>query len=154
MLIDLGITKPGRVWQVHNWYKRQVQIIAHTPGIPEEWLMRVLRLKPGQKRWLFQPVADEIRVAGRENFHTITLEDGWTMLKRIPDILDYKGAVPLASWLWLNATPETDGAIGARLGGVNRQRVRRWRALPVFDPLTGVRIRRRRGNPEMTPCIE
>lgn len=60
---------------------------------------------------------------------------------------DYAGPAPLATQLELMNDPRSDVAIGQALGGVCRQKVRRWRTRQVFCPLTGVRLVAPRGVP-------
>lgn len=87
--------------------------------------------------------AEARRVA--ENVASLEPDDGWAMMKAVKDLPAYRGAMPLYSSLWLQATPLMDHEVAALLG-VSVARVKGWRATMVFDPLTGGRVRARLGN--------
>jgi hypothetical protein len=124
-------------WEGHE---REVLILALTPGIPFEWIIKVTRMGSVRKaalRRMIEAVTTEDHAKAEENAASITEQDGFRMLKVIPH--DYRGAIPLYAQLWLQSTPQTDAEV-ARILGVKRERVCRWRNTNNFDPLTGVRI--------------
>lgn len=121
-----------------DWSDRfQVLILAHTPGIPLEWIYAALDLGWRRRRKLRALIASSVNgdflEAGRSNADSVEDGDGWKMLKVVCP--DYSGPVPLWSQLELQNDRRTDAAI-AKLLGVDRKKVWRWRTNTVFDPLT------------------
>jgi hypothetical protein len=125
------------------WHPDEVIILALTPGIPVEWIYAALRLGPKRRRRLRDMMdGASCHELALENAASIVEGDGWRMIEAVCP--GYSGAAPLYTQLELRNDHRSDAAI-ARVLGVDRQKVRRWRVNPVFDPLTGVRLRPNRG---------
>lgn len=124
----------------------ELYVLAATPGLPAEWFYAVFNWgRPWRRR--FQYIRDNAKFEdGAENAATIVEGDGWCMLKAIPDLARYAKAIPLWTQLELLDDPRNDCVL-ARALGVDRQKVRRWRKKPVFDPLTANRLVPNRGTP-------
>lgn len=121
-------------------------VLAHTPGMPLEWIYAALRLGRGRRR-TFRKMIDaankaEFERLGAENAQSAEPGEGLKMPEAVCP--GYAGAVPLYSQLDLRADPRSDGAIASEFG-VSRFQVMRWRTRPVFCPLTGVRLIPMRG---------
>src|SRR6478735_5671579 len=119
--------------------------LAATPGMPVEWLYAVFDWTPEWRR-RFNRIRGNPYYAeeGRRNAATIVQGDGFRMLRALRDVAGYSGAVPLWTQFELQRDPRSDCAL-ARMLGVNRQKLRRWRVNAVFDPLTFKRLRPNRG---------
>lgn len=127
----------------------EVLILAHTPGVPLEWIYAAMDLGE-RKRARLRKLIDATQTGefpglGVENAASANEADGWRMLEVVGP--KYAGAVPLWSKLALCNDQRSAVAI-AQVLGVNEKKVRRWRKNHVFDPLTGVRLIPNRG----TPC--
>jgi hypothetical protein len=129
-----------------EWDPVQALVLAHTPGIPLEWLYAALGIKKRRRAKLIQMIADspdgEFPMLGLENAASVTHADGWKMLEVVCP--GYSGPVALMSQMALRNDRRPD-AIVAQVLGVDRKKVWRWRNNAVFDPLTGVRLVPSRG---------
>lgn len=157
MHYDCGITSDDpfsdpRFRAIHGGWRRgldalvlgQLLTLAATPGIPIEWLYAVFDWTPEWRRRFRRLNRSNFAEDGRRNAATIVQGDGFRMLRALGDMARYGGAVPLWTQLELQQDPRNDCAL-ARAFRVNRQKLRRWRVKPVFDPLTGERVLPNRG---------
>jgi hypothetical protein len=137
---DCGLTGVGEL----NEYEKLV--LAHTPGIPLEWIYAALRMPRYQRTRLAEQIdaADSATFAelGAANAETVVEGDGWKMLVAVCP--GYAGAVPMWSQVELRLNSKSDQAVAEALG-VRRRTVQRWRTKAVFCPLTGVRLIKNRG---------
>jgi hypothetical protein len=117
--------------------QRELVILAHTPGVPLEWLYGVFRWSH-QRRAQVNAMIDGVDYSklGRANSWTVAAGDGFKM---IVAALPCAGAAPWATQIELSVDPRSDAAIGRALCA-DRQVVRRWRTNLTFCPLTGVRV--------------
>jgi hypothetical protein len=135
--------------------KDELLVLGMTRGIPQEWLYAVFQWTPVWrtrfKRILLD--ADHARYLDHasENEASVVPGDGIRMIRLAGP--HYAGAAPLWTQLDLQNQLRSDETIAAELG-VNRQKVRRWRLNPVFDPVTGSRIRPNRGSSIALPARE
>lgn len=124
-----------------EWDRAALLVLAHTPGIPLEWIYHTAKLGWRRRRKLVEMIdasrEGEFPALGLENAASVVDGDGWKMLRVLPE--GYNGAVPLWSQLELQRDERSDQAIADVLG-VSRKKVQRWRTKAVFDPLTGVRL--------------
>jgi hypothetical protein len=129
-----------------EWDRVQALVLAHTPGVPIEWIYAGLGLGHVRRRHLRAMIAGsgegEWPEIGRANFASMEQGDGWRMIEAVCPA--YAGPAPLWTQLELRNDRRSDAEI-ARVLGVDRKKVWRWRVNAVFDPLTGVRIRPNRG---------
>lgn len=124
----------------------ELAVLALTPGIPFEWVCACARLGPVRRSRLKDAVTGpELRARGQANALSVVAGDGWRMLTAIPDRPAYRGAVPLYSQLELLADPRTNRAIASELR-MDHQKLRRWRVVQVFAPVSGQRLIGRRGS--------
>lgn len=140
MRADCGLTGVG----VHC--DDELLVLAHTPGIPREWIYAALGFQRHHRRRLADMInganSAELNDRGRENAMTVEAGDGWKMLQAV--VPDYAGAAPFWSQVELQLMARSNAVIGEILG-VNQQRVRRWRTNIVFEPLSGLRLINNRG---------
>lgn len=123
----------------------ELQIFAATPGLPIEWIYAVFEWTPKWRRLFNRHIRGErFAELGVQNAASVTEGDGFRMLRALPDLAGYAGAVPLWTQLELQNDRRNDCVLGRALG-VNRQKIRRWRANAVFDPLTFARVIPNRG---------
>lgn len=161
MQYDCGITKvddrftpePTLDSFFRGWQPGQditeLLVLVNTPGIPLQWVYAVLKLSNWYRAKLkaaSESVSDEIKALGVENAKTVVMGDGMRMLRLLDHRDGYNGQVPLWSTLELQADPRSDRAVAEELG-VRPGHVTSWRTSQVFDPLTGVRLKRPVGNP-------
>lgn len=137
------------------WTDRfEVAVLAHTPGVPVEWIYAAFGLEWRRRRSLLKLIAatdtEEYHELGRINAESVVPGDGWAMLVAVAP--KYAGAVPLAAQLELQGGTRSDGAVAEALG-VSRSKVQRWRTRSVFCPLTGVRLVPNRGTRVDVPKI-
>lgn len=129
-----------------EWDRLQALILAHTTGVPIEWIYAGLGLGRVRRKHLQDMIAGtqtgEWPDLGRSNANSVVPGDGWRMIEAVCP--RYAGPAPLWTQLELRNDRRSDAEI-ARVLGVDRQKVRRWRVNAVFDPLTGVRLRPNRG---------
>jgi hypothetical protein len=141
MLFDAGILD-----REPKWDQRHALVLAHTPGIPLEWIYAALRLGEVRRAQLVAMVRNtpdgEWRDYGLKNAESIVAGDGWKMLEAVCP--RYAGPAPLWSQFDLQNSRRSDAANAALLS-VNRKKVWRWRVNAIFDPLTGVRLVPNRG---------
>lgn len=134
------------------WDQVQALVLAHTPGVPLEWIYAALDIKEVRRRQLRTMVANSLDTEwaerGRENAQSVAPGDGFKMIEAVCPA--YAGPAPLWTQLELRNDRRSNAEIG-RVLGVHREKVRRWRVNAVFDPLTGVRIRPNRGV-KITDC--
>lgn len=128
---------------------RELLILAHTPGVPLEWIYAAIGFGARRRKKLVAKIdcgdVDFLRQyqdLGRENAASVQPGDGWKMLQAVCP--RYSGPVPLWSQLELQGDRRSDAAI-ARALGVDRKKVWRWRQNPVFHPLSGARLIPNRG---------
>lgn len=129
-----------------KWDPFEVLILAHTPGIPIEWIYAGLGLTQRRRKALRDMVTNshntDLPEAGQFNAASVVQGDGWAMLRAVCP--GYAGAAPLWSRIELQNDTRSNAAIAADLG-VDWQKVRRWQKNAVFCPLTGSRIVPNRG---------
>lgn len=141
MLYDCGINT-GKLW---DFYKRNIpedkqlefSILALTPGMPAEYLIRGMYLGGrGFEKSLV--IVDRLRSIAQplalENAASITMEDGYNMLLAVKR--PYRGCVPHWSSLALSATSRERGwqTLQTELR-VSAMAISRWRK-SKFHPLT------------------
>lgn len=137
----------GILWGMPQWEnQREVLILALTPGVPLEWIYKALGLEWRRRRRLRAMLAwsqsTDYPHLGLENAASVREGDGWMMLQVVCP--GYSGPAPLASQLELRNSARSDTE-NAKLLGVDRKKVWRWRSNPVFDPLSGARMIPNRG---------
>lgn len=129
-----------------EWDRAGLLVLAHTPGVPIEWIYAAARLGPRRRAKLRDLIhasqEGEFPILGLENAQSVEPGDGWTMLTAVCPY--YSGPVPIWSQMFLRADPRSDAEI-ARVLGVDRKKIWRWRSRSVFDPLTMVRLVPNRG---------
>lgn len=129
-----------------KWDQVQALILAHTPGVPLEWIYAALGIKEVRRRQL-RTMLENSRGTdwadrGRDNADSVVPGDGFRMIEAVCP--GYSGPAPLWTQLELRNDRRSNVEIG-RVLGVHREKVRRWRVNTVFDPLSGARIRPNRG---------
>ena len=129
-----------------RWNPDEALVLAFTPGIPLEWIYAAFRLGEKRRKMLRDMIdgadCDALADLGKANAASVVQGAGLKLIDAVCP--GYAGAAPLRTMIDLQADRRSDGAI-ARLLGVDRQKVRRWRTNHVFCPLTGVRVRPNRG---------
>lgn len=149
MLHDCGTTKPQPRCEpafravLRGWAAgedlTELMVLAHTPGIPRQWLYGVFEWTALWRRRfnvIFMSPTPEILAQGVLNAATVVQGDGLAMLAALGP---YHGQVPLWSTLDLQQDPRSDRVIAESLGLV-KHRITVWRRARVFDPLTGGRL--------------
>lgn len=118
-------------------------VVALTPGMSAEWLFHVLRMKSLKRTFGRACVRyhwDTAWPLAQQNVGTITLEDGWTMLKLIKP-KKFKGYPPHWGSLALRHHLQDHTLLEtAEELGVSINRVWRWKT-GVFHPLTLQRLK-------------
>lgn len=126
----------------------QALVLAHTPGMPLEWIYARLGFGWGRREKLRAMIhavqSDEWSEMDKANAASVVQGDGWRMMTAV--CLGYSGPAPLWSKIELANDVRSDAAIGQVLG-VYRKKVWRWRKNAVFCPLTGARLVPNRGRP-------